>query len=147
MADNLGDVKEHVRSVLEARLGIQELKTTKSGFCFRLMSSELCFMLHETRPGRVVIFIRGFVARDVPLSAALYEHVALHGGDWLYGHLTVYPHESGAAGNVILNHPLAAEHTTDELLIEATVMLGRTLEEIDDQIVAAFGGRMQYKVG
>jgi hypothetical protein len=142
VAENAG--KERVRAVLEDQLRIEGLIALPSGVCFRIITSMLGVFVHEETSGRVVVNLRGWLAHDVPLSPRLYEHIALQGGNWLYGHLVVRPDQNGTTGKVTLEHAFAEAHMTDELLADAVLAMGGTLEEQNDQIVALFGGRCKY---
>jgi hypothetical protein len=143
MSESESDVRSRVRDVLAA-IGVTNLEETPNGYCFRLISSQMCVFAHEHPPGQVFVRLQGYVAGGVPLTPELFEHVAVHGGDWLYGHLNVFPSEDGT-GTVVLTHKFAAHHMTGAALDEAVRKLARTLEELDDQITAQFGGHTRYE--
>jgi hypothetical protein len=139
------DTKHRVGTVVEDRLGIRGgIDETPSGFCFRLISTRLCVFVHEHAPGHAVVILRAPIAIDVPLSAGLYRHVAMHASDWLYGHLSLVS-SSDEVGTVMINHMLAAEYMTDEALVDAVRALADTAESLDDRFVAQFGGHRQYE--
>lgn len=143
-AESEADVRTRVRAVLEDRLKIEGLDELPSGYAFRLVSSQLGVLAHEHAPGQVFVRLQGWVASEVPITPELCRYIAIHGGDWLYGHLNVLPREDGT-GTVLLRHEFAAQHMTDDQLEEAVRKLGGTLEQLDDQITAEFGGHKRYE--
>lgn len=147
MTEREDSARTRVRTVLEQRVGIGpgQYDETPSGVCFRLISARMCVLVHETAPGRVFVKLQGSVGKDVPLSHELNAYVAAHGGDWLYGHLNAIPDEGGSTCTVVFRHVLADRDLTDDSLEEAIRSFAGTLEELDDRVVATFGGRRSYE--
>jgi type III secretion system-like peptide-binding chaperone len=144
MSDSESAVRARVKSVLVQRIGIESFDETPGGYCFRLISSRMCVLAREHAPGQVYVRLQGVVAQGVPTTPDVLRHVAVNGGNWLYGHLNVFPRDDGTA-TVVLRHEFAAHHMSDESLEEGVRKFGSTLEDLDDQFTAQFGGHRYYE--
>jgi len=140
--------KQNIKDILHKRFGMSEdsIQETTNGYCFRVVSSQMGIFAHEHAPNQVAVMLQGIVGEDVPVSPALYEYIAVNGGSWLYGHLNAMPREKGEGTcTVLLRHQFALHYMPDDLLVEAVRKFAGTLEELDDQVVAKFGGHRKYE--
>ena len=86
-----------------------------------------------------------FVAVTVPLlfdvksTPALYEYVALHADDYIFGHLSLYRNDNGNM-QVFLTHNLLGDYLDAEELAHAVAGMLGVADDIDDQLQAQFGG-------
>lgn len=69
----------------------------------------------------------------------LYEYVALHSDDWIFGHLGMAVNEGNAI--VHFSHTLLGDFLDEDELRTAVFAVAVTASQIDDQIEAQFGGR------
>ena len=135
---------ELVRSVLSEEIGVAEIEEAQDGVWFRVGSAIVYVFIHEQADqDRTLIDIRAPVAGGVPLAPALYEHVALEGSRWLFGHLSVVPGEDERC-EVVMRHTLLADHVDRHALAAAVALIARTVDEIDDDFVREFGGRLAF---
>ena len=76
--------------------------------------------------------------RDVPACAALFEHVALHNGDEVFGSFDVIGHEQGV--DIWLVHTLLGDFFEEQLKVAAGT-LAVAVDGLDDALQKQFGGR------
>ncbi len=73
-------------------------------------------------------------------SPELYEHVATHADDYVFGHLSVSPQEDGTL-MVMFTHSLLGDFLDPEELKHAVGALVTTADQLDDSLQARFGGK------
>lgn len=77
----------------------------------------------------------------VPISPALYEYVALHADDWVFGTLGLWPSEEDPSqGMLVMRQSLLGDFLDKDELMYAVYGIGSTVDEIDDDLVVRFGG-------
>jgi hypothetical protein len=81
------------------------------------------------------------VLLDVPLSADLYQHVAVHADDYVFGHLSLDINPDGATGRIMMRHTLLGDYLDKDELLYATMGLAGVADTLDDELKASFGGR------
>lgn len=94
----------------------------------------------ESSSGRPLIFVLAFILGDVPASADLYEYVALHADDWVFGHLCAARDDASGTLVLSLRHTLLGESLDRVELVEAVKALSATANELDDSLRRRFGG-------
>jgi hypothetical protein len=86
-----------------------------------------------------------WVSLDVPVllgvkeTPQVFEHVALHADDYLFGHLNAVRTDDGLM--ICLSHALLGEYLDEEELSRAVGGMLGTAEELDDELQTQFGGK------
>jgi hypothetical protein len=80
------------------------------------------------------------ILHDVPLSAELYEYVALNADNGNFGSLGLWPDEEKKTALLLVRHSLLADYLDKEELLQAVYAVGSAADELDDQLQERFGG-------
>jgi hypothetical protein len=78
---------------------------------------------------------------EVPITPDVYEYVALHADDWFFGSLGLWPNDDKSAGMLVMGHALLGDFLDKEELMYAVFGVGGTVDELDDELQAKFGGK------
>ena len=107
--------------------------------------STRCFISVSSRGGddeRVIVKLTSPVAFEVPGSPALFEYIALNSDSWVFGHLGLDADDDvPGTYSVLFVHRLLGNYLDEEELSGAVAAVAVTADEIDDDVVAKFGGR------
>lgn len=105
------------------------------------------------RHGSTRIFIRVIsreeadwtaVNLEIPLllhvkeSPQLFEHIALHADDYMFGHLNVGRTDEGLI--VCFSHTLLGDYLDEEELCRSVAAMLTTADDLDDELATQFGG-------
>jgi hypothetical protein len=132
--------RDHVASLLADLVGRVELEAG-GRMSFPWESTRVFVDVHEWGEASSVVQLTAINNVDVPLSPELYEFVARHTNDWVFGHLGMWISDDGTA-MVHFSHALLADFLDPEELQAAVAAVAFTGAEIDDQILERFGGRL-----
>lgn len=88
--------------------------------------------------GVAVIDVWAPVALDVAITPALHRFVAET--SFMFGRLVVEPTGAGV-GQVVLGHVLVGDPLTEEVVLQVLGAIANTADGLDEEIVAAHGGR------
>ena len=78
--------------------------------------------------------------QGVKPSPELYEHVALHADDYLFGHLSARPEDDGTIA-VMFTHVMLGDYLDPEELKHAVGGVLAPADILDDELQARFGGK------
>lgn len=101
----------------------------------------MIFVHPQADRDRTLVQVRAVIANDVPLTPALFEYVACKASEYTFGTLCVIRSE-GAVGKVVMTHSLLGETCTSDALAAVVQAIASTADELDDTVVAIFGGRV-----
>lgn len=132
-------VKEKVRSILMDRLGSVE-EDRDGDFTVRHGSARVFVRVAERDAETTLVRIWALVAMEVPLSPALFEFIARRTDTFFFGHLGMFEDESGGA-TVTFSHNLLGDYLDAPELMHALGGVASSADELDDEVVANFGGR------
>lgn len=139
MAD-LAAIKERVRRILIDRLGSVE-EDRDGDFTVRSGSAR-CFIRVSPRDEQfALVRVWALVASDVPASPEFFEFVARRSDSFYFGHLGVIEAEETKLLTLVMSHTLLGDFLDAEELMFAVVGVVSSADELDDQVVADFGGR------
>ena len=139
MAD-LAAVKERVRRILIDRLGSVE-EDRDGDFTIRNGSAR-CFIRISARNEQFsLVRTWALVASDVPPSPAFFEYVARKADDFYFGHLSVFEDPESKLLTLVMSHTLLGDFLDADELMFAVIGVASSADELDDQVVADFGGR------
>jgi hypothetical protein len=86
-----------------------------------------------------------WVSLDVPLllevkeTPEVFEHVALHSDDYLFGHLNAVRTDDGLM--IMLSHALLGDYLDEPELLRAVGGMLFTADQLDDELKTQFGGK------
>lgn len=75
---------------------------------------------------------------DVKETPAVFEHVALHADDYIFGHLNAVRTDDGL--RICLSHGLLGDYLDEEELVRAVSSMLGIADDIDDELREQFGG-------
>jgi hypothetical protein len=78
------------------------------------------------------------VLRHVKETPQVFEYVALHADDYMFGHLNAVRTDDGLL--IILGHELLGDYLDEQELVKAVVAILGTADNLDDELKAQFGG-------
>jgi hypothetical protein len=133
-------LKDKVQRYLSDLVGPLQLTAT-GDFSFQFGSARVfvnCTAFGDA--GDTVVRVTAPVLFECKPSPDLYEHVATHADDYLFGHLSVQPQHDGTV-SVMFTHILLGDFLDPEELKRAVGGVVTTADQIDDELKARFGGK------
>ena len=131
-----------VQKVLVDWLG--QIEVDREGvFSFPIESTRVFIRIRDFRDS-TVISIEAPTNLDVPPTAELFRHVALHADEWLFGHLGCREEDGNVT--ILFSHRLLGDHLQPEELRSAVGAVAFTANQIDEGIKQQFGGRLFAQV-
>lgn len=110
-----------------------------SGFTLRHESARVFISCVKPEGQFGVVHIEAPLLFDVPESPELFEFIALHADDYVFGHLSAS--RSGDHSLVIVfSHSLLGDYLDDDELIRAVTAVLGVGNELDDTLQRQFGG-------
>ena len=137
MADVSG-VKERVRRILIDRLGSCE-EDRDGDFTIRNGSARVYIRVNQRNEDATIVHIWALVALDIPPTPELFEHIARNADGYFFGHLGMFEGDDGIT--VTFSHNLLGDYLDAEELMYAVGGVASSADELDDELVAKFGGR------
>jgi hypothetical protein len=150
MAD-LSTLKAEVQRLLVDDLQLNAVKLTRSGFSFRMESTEVFVdvIQRERKDGNLgdtIVAIYAPVALQVPITDELCRYVALNADSYVFGHLSLAEDpENPGHGYVSFTHHLLGDHMDPPEFKTALGAVAGTAEDLDDQVTSQFGGHRAYE--
>jgi hypothetical protein len=86
-----------------------------------------------------------WVNLDVPLlhevkeTPQVFEHIALHADDYMFGHLNAVRTDDGL--RIFLSHALLGDYLDEQELLRAVGGMLGTADDLDDELKTQFGGK------
>jgi hypothetical protein len=90
--------------------------------------------------GKSLVQVRAPVLHECPASPELYQHIATHADDFLFGHLSAQAEEGGNV-TVWFTHTLLGDYLDPEEITVAVGGVAATADKIDDELKTRFGGK------
>jgi len=87
----------------------------------------------------VLVAVQANVAKDVPLTGELAQHILLD-HDYMFGSLKLTADDSGKTCSVRLVNILVGDEIDKKEITSVVAMIAGTADSIDDELVARFGG-------
>ena len=121
-----------------AQAPVAAYEDEQGGFSVPLGSTAANLTVVERPGGHTAVEIWAVVLADAPLGADLHAFVVET--SFLFGRLVVEPLSDGV-GQVLLTHAVVGETLRTDRFLELLGTLVTTADEVDDELVARFGGR------
>lgn len=140
---NIDVVKAKVQRIL-----VEELELTvmlrPGSLEARFESTSVQVIVAETGEGdaaRIFITIFSPMLVAVPESPEVYKWIATEGGSYNFGHASWRPDdEEPGKGTILFSHVLLGDYLDNAELSTAFMFLTSTVENLDDELKAKFGG-------
>ena len=132
-------VKEKVQRILAESLG--SVSVDKDGDFFVRFESAVVFVeVLEMKDDVTWVKSYSIMLSGVPLNPEVYRWFATEGQEYFLGHARVAERDDGT-GTIKFEHVLLGDLLYPEELNWAVLALGRTADDLDDQLQARFGGK------
>jgi hypothetical protein len=85
-----------------------------------------------------------WISLDIPLLSGVketpevFEYIALHADDYMFGHLNAVRTDDGL--RIFVSHALLGDYLDEQELLKAVGAMLGTAEDLDDELKAQFGG-------
>ena len=140
MASNLAAVKDKVQKILTNAFNAVEVD--KEGrFSLRYESARLFVRVWE-RGDRVLISLECPILFDVKPTPELFKYLALHGDDFIFGHLSASEGTDGIL--VMFTHTLLGDYLDEQELLQAAIGVLGNGNDLDDELQGQFGGEKMH---
>lgn len=140
MAVSMSETRDRIASMVANFVGRVELGSG-GDLSFPYESTRVYINVRPWGEGSTVVVVFAFTNVDLTPSPELYEFVALHTDDWVFGHLGLSVSDDGKAA-IDFSHTLLADRLDAEELQATVAAVAVTANQIDEQIKAQFGGRL-----
>jgi Putative bacterial sensory transduction regulator len=138
MATNVSETRDRVASMLTDLVGRVDL-LPGGDLSFQYESARV-FLGVVPNGDSTVVNIVAWTNVDLEPTPGLYQFVALHADDWVFGHLAMG--ESEGLAHIGFRHTLLGDFLDEQELRTAVVAVAHTANEIDNEIKEMFGGRL-----
>ncbi|GAB08588.1 hypothetical protein GOARA_013_00320 [Gordonia araii NBRC 100433] len=136
---NVDAVKSKVQEFLVSNLN--NVGLTKDGFTIRNGSAQIFVSVRQWGDKDTLVKFEVPVLFDVPRSPELYEYIAFHASDWVFGTIGLNASDEDPGKVVItLEHSLQGDYLDEPELMEAVRLLAQIGDKIDDELKSQFGG-------
>ena len=125
-------------------IGLRGIEITeRGGYSFRFESTRVFVDIVEVgseEHRRSLVHITAPFLQRAPISPELFEWVARSCDDWMFGHLGMSVDDEDKTCIVVLTHTLLGDYLDPEEFNQALIAVTTTANDIDDDLVARFGG-------
>lgn len=137
---SVSDVKERVQTFLTKNLA--NVTVDKDGdFSIRHDSARVFVRTRGWREESTLITVFAAVVSGVTPSPELDHYIAYNTDDFAFGHLSLTTFSDGTT-SIILSHRLLGDFLDEEELLRAVYGVAFTANDLDDELVSKFGGKV-----
>lgn len=90
---------------------------------------------------RTLVAIFAVVLSEVNPTPELFEFVAVHADDWVFGHICTVRDKDSGLNRVLMRHTLLGDYLDAEELRSAVVAIVVSADRLDDEMKETFGGK------
>src|SRR5215211_489784 len=120
---------------------VNSFEVTRDGdFTFQQGLSRIFIRCDTWYEDRTLVRLTVPLLLDVEPSADLFEYVALHADDFVFGHLAAHRNEQDRV-DLFFVHILLGDYLDPEELMSAVGGMAVSADELDNELQAEFGGR------
>ena len=139
MPVTISETRDQVASMLANLVGRVEL-SPGGAMSFPYESTRVFVEVRSWREGSSLVNVFAITNVELTPSPELYEFVALHSDDWVFGHLAMAV--EGGSAYLHFTHSLLGDFLDEPELQAAVGAVAIAADEIDDKVKAQFGGRL-----
>lgn len=137
------ETKERVRAILTDEFGSVDVDSD-GDFSLRNGSARVFVRVGDLDDDQTIVKLFSMVTSGATPSDALFEYVAVEGAGYYLGRLGARELPNGTV-DLWLTHRLLGDTLDPEELIGSVVALAVTADELDDDLVARFGGSVFHE--
>lgn len=144
---SLLELKDKVQRYL-MDMGLHGIEVIEDGYTFRHDSTRVFITVEERGEGEDTfspIIITAPVVSDLKPTPELFEYVARHADDKLFGHLGLKEDKERGVLQLVFTHTLLGDFLDPQELERAVAAVAITANEEDDKLAAQFGGTVFHK--
>jgi hypothetical protein len=134
--------KQKVRETLAGSFDDVEFDD-QGGASFRYGSAHVFVSVREFDEDSSVVVLESPVVRGAKVTPELYEFVATQAAEHEFGHLIL--RVEGDEATIVFTHTLLGDYLDDMELRVAAVAVAFTSDDLDDKLVAQFGGSLYHR--
>ena len=139
-------------NLLEAKAKVQQYLIDQVGTIELMADGRMAFDSGSTRlfvrvnqreeAGYTYAIVTAPITIEVPTSPELFKWVALNTDQYLFGHIGCSVESDDAAtATIVFTHTLLVDYLDAEELRRAVSAVVSTADDLDDEVVAKFGGK------
>lgn len=132
-------LKDKVQRYLADLVGPIQL-APDGAFTFQSGSARVFVRCVSWGTDNTLVGVSAPVLFEVQPSPDLYEHIATHGDDYLFGHLSAAAQQDGSV-TVMFTHTLLGDYIDPDELKHAVGGVISVADQIDDDLKTRFGGK------
>jgi hypothetical protein len=132
-------LKDKVQRYLADLIGSVEL-IPDGAYSFQTGSARVFVRCTPWGSDSTIVSVTCPILFECPASPELYEQIATHADDYLFGHLSATVQDDGTV-MVMFTHTLLGDFLDPEELKHAVGALVTTADQLDDELQARFGGK------
>jgi hypothetical protein len=141
MPAKISEVRDRVASIMSDLVGGLQLNPG-GDLSFDYETATVYVNVRPFMEDSTVVNVFAFTNVGLQPTRELFEFVARHSGDWIFGHLAVFGDSDGQGEvTLVFRQTMLGDYLDAEELTAAVVAVATTADQIDDQIKQQFGGR------
>jgi hypothetical protein len=131
-------VKEKVQRYLTSNFN-SVMVDSQGDFSFQIQSARLFIRVQDWTEDKTIVRVFSPMLLDVPVTQQLKDYVALEGGNYVFGAVSMQVQEDKA--QLMFSHTILGDYLDEEELLTSCKAVGATAEHLDDKLKEQFGGR------
>src|SRR5262245_53702902 len=142
MPAKISDVRDRVSTIMSELVGGLQLNPG-GDLSFTYETVTVYVNVRPFGDESTVVNVFSFTNAGLGPSTELYEFIARHSGDFVFGHLAILD-QDGSEDEIVLvfRQTLLGDYLDAEELAAAVAAVAATADDIDDQVKERFGGRL-----
>jgi hypothetical protein len=144
-ASSTGETRKIVEAFLAA--SVQGFHVSDSGvMSFPMGSTRVFVEVRDWRDPAGVVTVYSITNKSVPRSSDLFEYLASHSDDFVFGRLAAWlPDEEPNSAWIVFRHTLLGSTMDPDELRNAIMAVAVTADQLDDTIKERFGGLLFHE--
>jgi Putative bacterial sensory transduction regulator len=140
MPAKLSEVRDQVATIMSELVGGLQLNPG-GDLSFRYETVKVFVNVRPLGDDSTVVNVFSITNAELTPSPELFEFVARHSDDWMFGHLALLDEgENSTEVALVFRHTLLGDYLDPEELAAAVAAVATTADTIDDQVKEQFGG-------
>lgn len=144
---SLLEIKDKVQRYL-MDMGLHGIELMPDGYTFRFGSTRMFIGIDEYGEGEdafTAAVLNAPIVMDVTPSPELFEYIARHADDKLFGHLGLHENEENKTMTIVFSHTLLLDFLDPEELRRAVGAVAGVADDLDNELAALFSGKVFHE--